>query len=56
MVTKIKKGAVKFLKLFITIDEIPFNDNGISKVHTTMYVFGARFASNVYPISTSNQN
>ena len=49
MKKRLKKGAVKFLKLFISIDEIPFTDNGVSKVHSTLYIFGARIASDVYP-------
>lgn len=49
MKKKIKKTTAKFLKLFISIDEIPFIENGNPKVYNAMFIFGIRVTSCVYP-------
>ncbi|WP_234110193.1 hypothetical protein [Chryseobacterium sp. R2A-55] len=51
----IKRATVKFLKLFISIDEIPFTDNGQPKIYGTMFIFGFRIASQVYPAKFANR-
>lgn len=49
MKKRFKKATVKFLKLFISIDEIPFTDNGTPKVFGTLFFCGLRITSQVYP-------
>lgn len=48
MKKSIKKLLRNFLKLFIRIDRIPFNDNGVNCEYCTMYVFGLAFTSHIY--------
>ena len=43
-----KKLFKKVLQTFITLEVIPFNDDGESKEFTVMYVFGKRVASAVF--------
>ena len=42
-----KKLLKRFLQTFITIEVIPFTENGNPKELCTMYVFNKRFASAV---------
>lgn len=43
-----KKLFKRFLQTFITIEVIPFTENGNPKEFCTMYVFNKRFASAVF--------
>lgn len=46
----IKNSFRSFLKTFIRIDRIPFNDNGVNCEYCTMYVFGLAFTSRIYKV------
>lgn len=48
MKKSIQKRAVQILKLFITIEKIPFDENGKPKEFCTMYLFNRKFASGVF--------
>lgn len=40
-----------FLKTFIRIDRIPFNNNGVNCEYCTMYVFGLAITSRIYKLN-----